>query len=280
VNTLGDFREVGIAQELGGFTFRGVTHNASMITQNLAKTGTEAFITGVAFSDKDDDRFYDIGEGKSGITIDWLSNSGAAVSTASAGGYAVRVPTGLTGTAEVSIDVGATTMKASLGMTGTNVKLDVINGRILASSTDLALGTNAKDGLLLGVANTDLAGNSAANVLTGNKGANVIKGGAGSDDFVFRAVSDSNPGARDVINDFARGYDDLVLSNIDANTGRSDNQAFALDTNGSFSAGEIRQTVSNGNLLLEFNRDSDSAAEMAILVQGLTSKLGVTDFVF
>jgi hypothetical protein len=55
------------------------------------------------------------------------------------------------------------------------VKLDVVNGRVLASSVDLTLGTGAVDGRLLGVAGTKLTGNAAANVLEGNKGANIIK---------------------------------------------------------------------------------------------------------
>jgi hypothetical protein len=97
VTTMGDFREFGIAQKLGEFTESGVTYNASMVTQNFAKTGTEAFITGVAYNDADKDRFYDIGEGKSGIIIDWLGNSDGAIKTAVAGGYGVRIPTGLSG---------------------------------------------------------------------------------------------------------------------------------------------------------------------------------------
>ena len=303
-NTLGNFREVGISQELGGFTKGGVTYNASMITQNFARTGNEAFITGVAFSDKDGDRFYDVGEGRSGIVVDWLGNSGGAASTASAGGYSVRIPTGLDGWARVAVDVGSVTLQASLDMTGTSVKLDVINGRILASSTDMVLGANAKGGLLLGAANTDLAGNGGGNGLVGNKGANtlsglggndtlkggagadrlvgglgadLLKGGAGADDFVF-AAGHSTPGARDTIADFARGRDDIVLSGLDAHLGRSGDQAFSLDGGGSFAAGEIRQKVTSSGLLLEINTDSDSTAEMAILVRGLSSAIAASDF--
>ena len=422
-NTLGDFREIGIAQETGGFTKSGVTYNASMITQNFAKTGTSAFITGVAYSDADKDRFYDVGEGRSGLVIDWLGNAGGAVSTALAGGYAVKIPTGLTGTAAVSVDLGATTVQATLGMTGTNVKLDVVDGRVLAASTHLTLGTGAADGRLLGVENLNLTGNAGGNILEGNGGANLVQGmggndslhglagndvlrggdgndrldgglgtdrlegglgddlyvlgasgdtvvelagagtdqvsaaystglasnvenlvltgtaaingsgnglgnhiqgngaanllrgmdgqdqlkgmagndileggnhddaltggagadrlagGAGYDDFVFLAASDSRSAARDVITDFTRGVDDIHVWTLDANAGLSGNQAFTLDTNGSFSAGEIKQTVSAGNLYLSFNTDSDSTPEMSILLQGITSPLAASDFI-
>ena len=285
-NTMGDYREVGLAQEVGSFTSGG-TYNASMITQNFARTGTEAFITGVAYSDRDGDRFYDVGEGRSGLVVDWLGSTGGAASTAAAGGYAVAIPTGLDGWARVAIDAGATTIRASLGMTGTSVKLDVIDGRTLAASSDLALGAGAKGGLLLGMANTDLIGNGSGNVLVGNKGANLLKGmggadtlkgGAGADDFVFTTPGQSGPQARDTIVDFARGVDDIVLAGLDANTGRSGDQAFALDLNGSFSAGEIRQTVTTSGLLLEVNTDSDSAADMAILLKGLGAPLAASDF--
>ena len=305
-NTMGNYREVGIAQETGSFTKNGTTYNSSMLTENFARTGTEAFITGVAFTDRDGDRFYDVGEGRSGITVDWLGNSGGAAATAGAGGYAVGIPTGLSGWARVAIDLGTTTVQASLGMTGTNVKLDVINGFVLASSTDLAMGAGAKNGLLLGVANTDLIGNGAGNVLTGNKGANVLKGmggndtlkggagadkllggagadqlvgGTGADDFIFTATSDSRPGARDSIWGFARGSDDLVLRHIDADTRHSGDQAFALDTDGSFSAGEVRQRATANGLLLELNTDADSTAEMAILVRGVAAPLLASDSV-
>ena len=305
-NTLGDYREIGLAQELGGFTQNGITYKASMITQNFARTGEDAFITGVAYTDRDGDRFYDIGEGRSGLVVDWLGSAGGAAATAAAGGYAVGIPTGLSGWARVSVDLGATTLQASLAMTGTNVKLDVISGRILAASTDLALGAHARDGLLLGAANTDLIGNGAGNALTGNRGANILQGmggndtlrggdgndrlvggtgadalvgGRGADDFVFAATSHSAPGARDRVLDFTRGVDDLVLSSIDANAALAGNQAFALDRNGSFSAGEIRQTATTNGLLLEVNTDSDPTAEMALLLRGLTNSLPTTDFV-
>ena len=325
-NIFGDYREVGIAQEIGGFTKSGTTYNASMIAQNFARTGTDAFITGVAYNDLDKDRFYDVGEQSAGIVVDWLGNSGGAVTTAAAGGYAVKIPTGLTGTSDVTITVGTTVMQATLAMTGTNVKVDIVDGRVLASSTSLTLGTGGIDASLLGVAGNSLNGNSANNVLTGNAGANTLAGraghdsllglagndtlnggsgndhvdggvgddiliggsgldsligGTGADDFVFNNVAESGltVTTADIIRDFVRGIDDIVVSAIDANTGVTGDQAFVLDTNGSLSTGEVRQTVTSSGLLLEFNNDADATAEMAILVRGMTSALAASDFI-
>ena len=218
--------------------------------------------------------------------------------------------------AAVSIELGAGTVQASLGMTGSNVKLDILDGRLLAASTHLALGAGAQDGRLLGVAGLSLSGNNGGNGLEGNAGANLVKGmggndwlrgmagndsldggtgndalvggtgrdtlrgGAGADDFVFLSASHSGPSAttRDAVLDFARGQDDIVLSAIDAHRGLAGNQAFALDANGSFSAGEIRQVVVGGNLTIMLNADDDQAAEMSIVLEGVTAPLAAGDF--
>ena len=129
--------------------------------------------------------------------------------------------------------------------------------------------------------NDTLTGGSGDDVLTGGAGSDRLIGGTGADDFVFLATSDSaaSSSTRDIIQDgFARGVDDIVVSSIDANAGSAGNQAFALDTNGSFSQGEIRQSVVGGGVLVEFNTDGDAAAEMAILIEGLTSPLAGADF--
>jgi hypothetical protein len=178
---LGNYREIGIGQEIGSFTLNGTTQTASMITQDYARTSRAAYITGVAYNDLDHDRFYDVGEQRAGVVVDWLGNAGGAVSTASAGGYAVKIPLGLTGPSVVAVTVGSTVINATIEMTGTNVKLDILDGHVLASSASLTLGANGSDAFLLGVASTGLTGNAAANVLTGNAGNNALKGAGGDD---------------------------------------------------------------------------------------------------
>lgn len=140
-------------------------------------------------------------------------------------------------------------------------------------------GLNGKDVLIGGGGDDTLRGGSGDDRLNGQAGKDRLEGGGGLDDFVFSKRSDTAPGSdRDVIKGFAEGADDIVLSAIDANGSLSGNGAFRLDTGGSFGRGEIRQTVKNGNLLLEMNLDGDVQAEMSILLLGLASRLAATDF--
>jgi uncharacterized protein YkwD len=66
VNLLADaYREIGLAQVEGQFTHsNGTTYNASMLTEKFARTGTEVFLTGVAYDDTDGDDFYSVGEAR------------------------------------------------------------------------------------------------------------------------------------------------------------------------------------------------------------------------
>ena len=94
-NILNDnFREIGIGSVEGQFNI----YNALMTTQNFAKSGSNFFLTGVAFDDAvTDDSFYTIGEGLAGITIEAVRTSDNALfstTTMSAGGYQIALDTG------------------------------------------------------------------------------------------------------------------------------------------------------------------------------------------
>ncbi|MFN3671022.1 MAG: right-handed parallel beta-helix repeat-containing protein [Bosea sp. (in: a-proteobacteria)] len=88
---------------------------------------------------------------------------------------------------------------------------------------------NAGADVIDGAAGNDsLFGGSENDILIGGPGADTMSGGAGRDTFVFRAASESGPGAgaRDVIQWFERASDKLDLRMIDANTAVAGDQLF------------------------------------------------------
>ncbi|MGK7943797.1 MAG: CAP domain-containing protein, partial [Microcystaceae cyanobacterium] len=97
-NILNDnFREIGIGSVEGRFT-TSRTWNAVMTTQNFAKSGSDVFLTGVAFDDEvNNNSFYNVGEGLAGITVEAIRTSDNAIfstTTMSAGGYNLALNAG------------------------------------------------------------------------------------------------------------------------------------------------------------------------------------------
>ena len=267
----------------GADTFTALDGGNFMDGGNGANTMTSGNGNDTILSGKNTDTIV-AGGGKDTITV----GGGADSVSAGAGddrlivNYAA-VLTDVTGTLSGSLAAGYTGHFAD--QAGNRVNFSQVESFFITSgSGDDTISTgDGADEIRGGAGNDKLSSGIGNDVLKGGAGKDTLIGGAGADDFVFLSASESAPssGTRDVIQGgFSRGVDDIVVSNIDANAGITGNQAFALDTNGSFSPGEIRQTVQSGSLLVEFNTDSDSSAEMAILVGGLTSPLAGTDFVF
>jgi Ca2+-binding RTX toxin-like protein len=163
---------------------------------------------------------------------------------------------------------------------------DRLEGR---GGNDTLQGNNGDDTLLGGAGNDVLYGDYDTfhlgignDRLYGGGGQDYLEGGLGRDMFVYTALSDSGITAstRDYITDLTRSEGDRIdVSAIDANSLVSGNQAFRLDKGGAFSAGEIKQVVSGGELILMFNTDGDAAAEMSIRV-ALHTSVSAADFVF
>ena len=118
------------------------------------------------------------------------------------------------------------------GMTG-NVSIAqgvTVGNAIGGSGNDLLIG-NSADNVLKGGAGND--------IIYGGGGADTLWGGTGSDVFVFGAVSDSAPGAADIIMDFQSGIDKIDVSAItklaglnfvEAFTGRAGEAIVSYDT--------------------------------------------------
>jgi len=187
VNLLNDaFRETGVAQVIGEFTDTDGDYNASMLTNKFATSGSDIFLTGVAYTDPDGDRFYSQGEGRADVSI---SASGEATASTAAGGYALALAEG-TGSVEVTFDWDGVPGAATLDMGGRNAKLDIVGGTRLMSSVDLELGAGVVEAGLLGVGDLDLTGNDLDNLLIVGRGDNTIDGGGGDDIVEFGGLLD------------------------------------------------------------------------------------------
>ncbi len=205
-NILGDFREIGIGVRTG--TYQG--YNASMTTEDFARSGTGQFVTGVAYFDANGDRFYGIGEGRGGVRMDArLLSSGAltTVNTASAGGYGVKLASGAY---ELTFSGGGITaaMGVAVSLGTLNIKVDVVAADGLATNVSATLTGAGRSLALLGIENVSGTGNGQANQIFGNKGANELNGAGGSDTMTGGAGNDvfvvkAGEANGDLIADFA-----------------------------------------------------------------------------
>lgn len=306
------FREIGIGIDTGVFTDGG-DWNAVMATENFARSGSGYFVTGVVYDDADDDDFYDIGEGVSGVSVAVTGTAGDI--TGAAGGYAVAFAGG---SVDVTFSGGGLggPVVVTIAAGAHNAKVDYIGGGEVLSSASATLGSGAEHLTLLGTGALDGTGNAAANVIRGTAGANtlaglggadtllgeggsdrleggagsdVLRGGAGTDRllggadadvFDFNALSETRRGAtRDSIGDFQRGLDHIDLAGIDARSGGADN-AFRWIGKQDFHGrkGELHYVKKAGYVLVEGDVNGDGRADFQIKVDGL-GVLGAGDFV-
>jgi Ca2+-binding RTX toxin-like protein len=132
-----------------------------------------------------------------------------------------------------------------------------------------------------------LIGGGGSDVLTGGLGRDTLTGGADRDVFDFNALNETpvGAGARDVITDFQSGLDDIDLTGIDANTGRSGDQGFRFIGTKEFTGkeGDLRyQTfdqagTANDITVVSGDTNGDRIADFEIEFVGLV-KLASGDF--
>jgi Ca2+-binding RTX toxin-like protein len=151
------------------------------------------------------------------------------------------------------------------------------NDRIYGGDGDDALYGGADNDRLYGGNGIDLLhGGAGADRIVGGAGGDLLTGGRDADTFIFSALADSfGSGAdRDKITDFNFNQGDrLDLSGIDANVGAGGDQAFLFIGATGFHgvAGELRIGVTGTGLVVQGDVDGDGAADVAILLQGLTA---------
>lgn len=172
----GGFREIGIAQEEGVFTYDGRNWNTSMLTEKFAKSGSDIFVTGVVYDDLDENDYFSIGEGRSGALFSVGNVNDVSADT---GGYAIAVSP----QASLTVSISYNELQGSLSveLAGKNVKVDLVDGNRVMLSKSATLLTGITDATLLGVSDLNLEGSADADNLTGNRGNNSLAGNDGND---------------------------------------------------------------------------------------------------
>jgi Ca2+-binding RTX toxin-like protein len=231
----GNFREVGLGFEAGEYNGR----ESAFITEDFARSGTNAFITGVAFDDKDGDRFYDPGEGLAGVKVTAVGSAGTfTATTMDAGGYDLQLPAGTYKVTFSGAGIAAWSKDVSLGTQ--NVKIDLVDPAtgtstpppvvvtpptattiVGTSSSNTLNGTSGVDTIqglagndkLYGqAANDRLEGGTGNDFLYGHAGTDTLIGGSGSDNFVFNTTLNATTNVDEIL-DFSTAYDTIRLEN-------------------------------------------------------------------
>jgi Ca2+-binding RTX toxin-like protein len=135
------WREVGVGTFQGVFTASGTNFNALIGTEDFAKSGTNVFLTGVAYTDAVvNDDFYTIGEAAAGVVITATRNSDNATFTTttwSSGGYSLALPAGTYTVTATNGQLGGTVVHSGVVIGTENVKRDFRPDMVAASFASL-----------------------------------------------------------------------------------------------------------------------------------------------
>lgn len=129
-----NYREIGLGILTGDFD----GDNSLMVTQDFAQSGSDIFLTGVAFDDSViDNDFYTVGEGLGGIEVNAVrqsDNSSFSTTTMDAGGYQIALPSG---TYDVTFSDNNQTIgnTSQITIDSQNIKLDLDTNSLPANDT-------------------------------------------------------------------------------------------------------------------------------------------------
>jgi Ca2+-binding RTX toxin-like protein len=139
-----------------------------------------------------------------------------------------------------------------------------------------------------------IKGASAADSIDGGGGADRIMGGGGGDDlwggygedrFVYASLRDSGTasGSRDTIHDFFRGYDQIDLSLLDADSGVRGDQAMRFVTEFTKASsgqadGQVKAVSRGSDTYVYVDGNGDNMADMTIFLDGVKA-LSKDDFI-
>jgi Ca2+-binding RTX toxin-like protein len=136
-------------------------------------------------------------------------------------------------------------------------------------------------GIKTGTGDDTIYGSTSNDLIIAGAGLDTMRGNAGADLFKFSASSETKVAAPDKILDFTAGSDHIDLSNIDANSALTGNQAFKLIGSTAFThhAGELRVDYSQtGYTFVQGDLNGDGIADFAIQLTGKLT-LTATDFI-
>jgi Ca2+-binding RTX toxin-like protein len=193
------YNEVGIA--IVDETSASTQVGPQVVTEDFGvRSGSRSFVTGVAYSDRDGDDFYSVGEGRGDLVV---SDSSGSITSYASGGYSLLKSAAAT---TVTLSGGGLSgdVTVVLPASALSVKLDVVGGHELKvtgavgvsgpvdriEGVGFNIDITAKDGL----AHT-IVGTAHDDVLSGTTGAVVIQGGAGSDTITGGSSNDHLYGA-------------------------------------------------------------------------------------
>ena len=175
------YEEIGVSA-LTDANYQG--YNAMVSAYNFAyKTTSPVFVTGVHYTDTDNNNFYSIGESNAGRTVNLYSGTTllSTTTTAAAGGYQLQTPAN--GVVEIVFSGGGLTGEkgASFTLGTVNSKVDLTDSNTIESNISVTLTRTTGNLTLLGIDNVNGTGNDLNNIITGNKGSNTLVGAGGVD---------------------------------------------------------------------------------------------------
>jgi serralysin len=270
-----NFEEIGIGQQTGKFTSGGQTFNASMVTQDFARSGSNVFVTGVVYDDTDGDDFFSVGEQVTGRTV----SAGGGVNDQTGGGGGYELKFDASGAKSIDFNLAGGTVTIDLTLGGTNVKVDVVNGtEVWTNATVTDVSSNVTEIHLLGLGKASLNGADSGQAMFANAGLNTFQGNGGADDFVFlKGTTGKTEKKADTIADFSQADGDQInLDAWDANTKQNGNQDFTFIDGQKFhgTAGELRFFREGGDTWIEGDTNGDRKADLLIKLDGAITLVG------
>jgi serralysin len=222
------FREIGIGVQAG--EYQG--SNGLTATEDFARSGSQPFLLGVAFDDRDGDHRYDPGEGLGGVSVDIRASSGQVwrLATWDAGGWqqplaagtysvtfsggGIAAPvtrTAVLGTANLKLDLDIDVATGPAALRGTDAAETLTGtaaGELIQAlgGNDTLRGGDGGDTLEGGAGGDRMYGDAGNDRLVGGGGADVLTGGTGADRFVFLGLGDRT----DAITDFSTAAGDRL----------------------------------------------------------------------